>query len=76
MAGLRFVGITLGAIALGVAPLQVELSAQAGAGGQGPYKICHTAGTRGVTLSLPASAVPAHLAHGDRPGACDASPSR
>lgn len=76
MAGLRFLGITLGATALGVTLLLVDLSAQTGTGGQGPYKICHKGGTGGVTLSLPAAAVPAHLAHGDRPGACDASPSR
>lgn len=37
-----------------------------GQGGQDRYRICH----RGNTLTLPESAVRAHLRHGDRFGAC------
>ena len=38
----------------------------------GKVTICHVAGKsgRGVTITVAASAVPAHLAHGDTLGAC------
>jgi hypothetical protein len=38
----------------------------------GKVTICHVAGQSGnrVTITVAASAVPAHLAHGDTPGPC------
>jgi hypothetical protein len=74
MAVLRFLGITLGVIALGVTLLSVELSAQTGAL---RVLMCHkNSSTSSVTISVSPSEVPAHLAAGDTLGACNVSPSR
>lgn len=36
----------------------------------GGNMVCHTDGTEQITLTLPASAIQAHLRHGDTPGPC------